>query len=158
MPDPFRFDPTAGTATLSLCEAAIRLLLPGVPEIAAPALAARLSAPEAPVVLDIRTREEHAVSRIPGARLVLPGIPLTEVLIPTERAGNRLVVLACAVGLRSGRMARALLDDGLPRSRVANLRGGLFRWSSLGLPMVDDHGPTRAVHSFDARWGRLLER
>jgi rhodanese-related sulfurtransferase len=75
-----------------------------------------------------------------------------------EIAGDSTIVCACAVGLRSGRMAKALTDHGLPPARVRNLRGGIFGWERLGLPMVDDHGPTRAVHPFDARWRRLLDR
>ena len=156
---PFPFDPAAGGATLSLVEAAIRALHPGVPEIAAPELAARLapgSGGAAPLILDVREAEEHAVSRIPGAILVPPGTPVAEVLARLE--AGRPVVVACSVGLRSARMARALLDAGVPASRVANLRGGLFRWSRLGLPMEDDGGPTRAVHPYDALWGRLLTR
>ncbi|WP_376099381.1 rhodanese-like domain-containing protein [Roseomonas sp. CCTCC AB2023176] len=155
MPQTFLFDPGTAGATLFLCEGAIHLFLTGVPEITAPALAARLDRPGRPIVLDVRAPEEHAVSRIPGARLVLPDTP-PAALLPELGTEDRLVVLACSVGLRSGRLARDLIAAGLPARRVANLRGGLFRWSRLGLPMEDDRGPTTAVHPYDARWGRLL--
>lgn len=157
MSGPFRFDPAAGGAALSLCEAAIAAFLPGVPEITADSLAARLGS-DPPLILDIRAPEEHAVGRIPGARLVPPGTPLPEILTEPGVAGAGTIVLACSVGLRSGRMAKVLLEHGLPPTRLLNLRGGIFRWARLGLPMVDDHGPSRAVHPFDARWGRLLDR
>ncbi|MFC7736449.1 rhodanese-like domain-containing protein [Roseomonas sp. GCM10028921] len=157
MSSPFRFDPAARGAALSLCEAAIAAFLPGVPEITADALASRLES-NPPVLLDIRAPEEHAVGRIPGARLVPPGTPLPAVLAGPGIAQGDTIVLACSVGLRSGRMAKALVEHGLPPVRVLNLRGGIFRWARLSLPMVDDHGPTRAVHPFDAHWGRLLER
>ena len=151
----FPFDPITRGAALSACEAAIGAFLPGVPEITAQALAALMRA-EPPVILDVRTPEEHAIGRIPGARTVAPGTPVAEALAGI--AESETIVLACSVGLRSGRMARGLLEAGVPPARVLNLRGGIFRWARLGLPMVDDRGPTRAVHPFDARWGRLLDR
>ncbi|WP_458095149.1 rhodanese-like domain-containing protein [Roseomonas sp. WA12] len=157
MSSPFRFDPTARGAALSLCEAAIAAFLPDVREVTAEALSARLER-DPPILLDVRMPEEYAVGRIPGARLAHPGTPVLEVLTWAEIADGTSIVLSCSVGLRSGRMAKAFLDYGLPPVRVYNLRGGIFRWARLGLPMVDDRGPTRAVHPFDARWGRLLDR
>ncbi|WP_052402489.1 rhodanese-like domain-containing protein [Muricoccus aerilatus] len=153
----FAFDPTARGAALSFCEAAIAAFLPGVPEITAEDLFVRLQG-DPPILLDVRMPEEHAMGRIPGARLVPPGTPVPEVLTGAGIAEATPIVLSCAVGLRSGRMAKALLDHGLSPARVLNLRGGIFRWARLGLPMVDDRGPTHAVHPFDARWGQLLSR
>lgn len=149
----FRFDPLGPGATLALCEAAIHAFLPGISEIGPPALATLLRTTP-PILLDVRAPEEHAIGRIPGARLAPPG---TAPLTPAEVAGTRTVVLACSVGLRSGRMACDLVAAGIPRARLLNLRGGIFRWARLGLPMIDDIGPTTNVHSFDPRWARLLQ-
>lgn len=148
----FRFDPLAPGATLAGCEDAIRAALPEVPEMEAAALAARLGAV---TVLDVREAAEHAVGRIPGSRPVASGMGAAAVaaLVP-----GGVAVLACSVGLRSGRLARDLLRAGMAPDRVFNLRGGVFRWARLGLPMVDDRGATISVHPFDARWGRLRDR
>jgi putative thiamine transport system ATP-binding protein len=149
-PTRFSFDPRTGT--LSECEDAVAACFPDVPEITCADLAAM---PDT-IVLDIRSPAEHAVSRIPGSLRIDPGAQAGQVL--QDLPADRRIVCTCAVGLRSARMARALIEAGLPRERVSNLRGGLFRWSLLGFAMHDHNGATRSVHEFNRDWGRLLRR
>lgn len=112
---------------------------------------ARLAQPSA-VLLDARSEAEFAVSRLPGARLIDPDAPDLSALGPLPK--DTPIVVYCAVGYRSGRVARRLMQAGY--SRVANLEGGAFRWAREGRPLVDDAGPTRRVHPNGAVWGWLL--
>jgi 3-mercaptopyruvate sulfurtransferase SseA len=41
-------------------------------------------------------------------------------------------------------------------NNVVNLKGSIFAWADAGLPLVNQAGTTRAVHSFDKHWGQLL--
>ena len=73
-----------------------------------------------------------------------------------RRAGaNQPIVVYCAVGVRSARLARALSAAGA--KRVLNLRGGLFDWGNRGLPLAGPSGPVRRVHGYDAEWAKLLD-
>lgn len=140
----FRFDPTADGATLAACEAAIARAYPGVPEISAGEM------PAGALVYDVREKAEYEVSHIPGAIHVTPG----DVPDPGGVPDARMIVCACSVGLRSAKLAAALQARGW--TGAVNLRGGLFRWAKDGRDMENAAGPTRSVHPFDERWGRLL--
>lgn len=141
----FRFDPTAKGATLAACEDAIAAMFPDVPEISAGAI------PADALVYDVREKAEYEVSHIPGAIHVKPG----DVPDPGGVPDARMIVCACAVGLRSAKLAAALRARGW--TGAVNLRGGLFRWAKEGRTMANAAGPTREVHPFDKRWGRLLD-
>jgi hypothetical protein len=41
---------------------------------------------------------------------------------------------------------------------VFNLEGSLFQWANEGRPVYRDDVPVQAIHPYDARWGRLLDR
>jgi len=98
-----------------------------------------LRADPMPLLLDVRSPAERAVSIIPGA--------LTE--LGTQPPGTRVVVY-CTVGLRSGIRARQLRAQGFD---AVNLRGGILSWLAQGGTLVDPHGrPTRAVHVYGRRW------
>ncbi len=98
----------------------------GVPEIAPTQLAEKLRADRPPRLLDVRGANEHAVAKLDGATL----IPLGEL---AHRAGeieswkNEEVVVYCHGGVRSLRGAGIL--KGLGFTNVANLAGGIDRWS-----------------------------
>ena len=101
-----------------------------VPEVAPEALAARLRAGDAPVLLDVREPDETAEGHLPGA-LLLPRGTL-ELGIERMVDRKREVVVYCASSVRSLLAARTLLDLGY--GRVFSLAGGFGRWSDLGLP------------------------
>ncbi|TVQ93549.1 MAG: molybdopterin-synthase adenylyltransferase MoeB [Deltaproteobacteria bacterium] len=89
--------------------------------------ASRLREGWAPALIDVRTQAEAEVDQIAGTALrcepqdILPsGLPLGEVLI------------YCASGGRSTRVARALLDQGVAPARLHELRGGLQAWRAAG--------------------------
>ena len=100
-----------------------------VPEITPRELVARLATPVPIVLIDVREPYEWQIGRIPGARL----IPLGE--LPGQLSsldGATDVIVYCRSGVRSADAARQLRTAGF---RVANLAGGILRWS-------DDVDPT----------------
>ena len=103
------------------------------------------------VLLDIRSAEEFAVSRIPGARHVLPEAVLDfaeRELASADRA--QVIVVYCSVGLRSAVAARDLRFLGF--TQVKNLRGSLFQWANEGRGLEGG----AVVHPYSDYWGRLL--
>ena len=135
-----------GLAGLAEIEAAIARALPDVPHITPALLAERLAAGADVVVVDVRDAGEIAVSRIGGS------VPSSGLRLDAH-SGD--VVLVCAVGVRSAMLASRLAGRHAGALRVANLSGGLFRWHGEGRPLVDDHGPTRAIHPYGPRWARF---
>jgi sulfur-carrier protein adenylyltransferase/sulfurtransferase len=95
-----------------------------VPEIAPRVLAARLADPGPPLLLDVREPYEHAIARIPGARLI-PLAVFAAAVPMLDR--DREIVVHCRSGARSARAVRQLLDAGF--TRVWNLAGGIQRWT-----------------------------
>ncbi len=90
------------------------------------ALLERLSAEEAPFLLDVRQDWEWSVGNLAerGARLV----PLAELESRlAEIPRDRPVVVYCKSGQRSERAASLLMEHGFPD--VVNLEGGLVAWA-----------------------------
>jgi adenylyltransferase/sulfurtransferase len=75
-------------------------------------------------LVDVREPFEWDIARIDSARL-LPLGDLAGQMNTLDR--NRLIVLQCKTGRRSQKAAEQLRDAGF--TRVANLAGGIFRWS-----------------------------
>jgi len=146
-------DPADAATTLADVERAVTRLIP-VPEITPAELAPRLGGM---VLFDVREPEEFALSHLPGAHLLSPGLSAAEFRAAHgARVAGREVVFYCAVGWRSGKMlerVQASIASAGPAA-LYNLRGGLFRWRAEGLPLA---GGTE-VHHYDAAWGRLLRR
>lgn len=75
------------------------------------------------LLIDVREPHEHAISRIPGARLVPLGTLADELeTLPTDRE----IYIHCKSGARSARAARMLRDLGF--HRVVNITGGIDAW------------------------------
>ena len=95
---------------------------------------------ETTLLVDVRSRAEQAVSRIPGA--------ITQQEYEAE-AGNRLeqqVVVYCTVGGRSYLYARKLVAAGVD---TKNYQDGILGWCRAGLPLESpDKQPTAAVHLY----------
>lgn len=142
----------------AVVEATVDRRFPDVRHVPPDTLAAWLadSTAPAPLLLDVRTAEEYAVSHLPGARRVPPDAS-AEALRRRHLAGvprDTLVVAYCSVGYRSSALAARLAEAGYPR--VYNLRGSIFRWANGGRPVVRAGRRVEAVHPYDAAWGRLL--
>lgn len=105
-----------------------------------------------PLLLDARTADEYAVSRIPGAQRIDPYRP--ELRMIGTPARDTMIVVYSSVGYRGARIADWLSGQGY--GRVTNLTGGIFRWADRGRPLIRASGPTELVHPYDDRWGLLL--
>lgn len=102
--------------------------------IAPAELAERIEAGNAPVVLDVRTREEFDAGHIPGA-----------VLIPHDELGPRVdelswprdaeIVVHCQSGRRAELAEAVLRDAGY--TRVRDLDGHWQAWREGGHPVED---------------------
>ena len=108
-----------------------------------------------PLLLDVREPEEFALSHLSGAIRVDPDAT-AESLKPRLKDAEAIVVY-CSVGHRSSVLAQRLIDAGW--SDVKNLEGSIFQWANEGRAMVDAAGePTRRVHPYNERYGRLLKK
>ncbi len=111
------------------------------------------------ILIDVREPREFAVSRLPGAERVDPGMGRRTFLDRfAAKARGRTVVFYCAVGYRSSRLAKRV-QAALKRQgalAVFNLDGGVFAWHGEERPLVDAKGPTPYVHPFNRSWGRLV--
>jgi adenylyltransferase/sulfurtransferase len=102
-----------------------------IPEIAPAELAARLARGDDIDLIDVREPHEWEIARIDGARLV----PLGDLVgaLPTLDSAREIVV-HCKGGVRSAKAVRQLQAAGF--RRVANLAGGILRWSDEVDPSV----------------------
>ena len=103
----------------------------------------------APLLLDIRLEEEFNVSHLPNAQRVAPEASDAE-LKKFLGVSTKPIVVYCAVGYRSGKMARRL--QALGHSNVFNLEGAIFAWAAAGLPLAGGD----KVHPYNAFGRRML--
>ncbi|MGA0134083.1 MAG: ThiF family adenylyltransferase [Opitutales bacterium] len=93
-------------------------------EISVKEAAAALAAPTPPVLIDVREPDEHAICRIPGARLIPMGqVPARLAEIPRDA----VVLVHCHHGGRSLRVTQFLRAKGF--ASVSNVKGGIDAWS-----------------------------
>lgn len=141
--------------TFNFLKLLIRFQFPTVEEINCNQLAQLLSdsAKPRPLVLDARSQAEYAVSHIETAVRI---DPLTEDLAAVATASkDRPIVVYCAVGYRSAKLAQKLDKAGM--KCIYNLSGGIFQWANEGRSIFQDDRPTQLVHPYNAIWGKLLK-
>ena len=93
-----------------------------------------------PLLVDVRSGAEQAVSRIPGAVTQQEYEP--RAVMPLDRQ----VVVYCTVGGRSYLYARKLVAAGI---NASNYRDGILGWCRAGLPLeTGDRQVTNAVHPY----------
>lgn len=103
-----------------------------VPDIAAAELLQRISADDAPLILDVRSDAEFASGHVPGAI----NIPHNEVAARLAELGDREgeVVVYCESGRRAARALSLLGEAGFTRLR--HLSGDMAGWRGAGLPQA----------------------
>jgi rhodanese-related sulfurtransferase len=110
------------------------------------------SLPPNAVLLDAREKEEFDMSHLEGAIHV--GYEDAHLNVVSDFPDDTAMVVYCAVGYRSERIAKRLRREGF--TRVYNLWGGIFNWYNKGYVVYDAHGPTRNIHPYNNKWGKWL--
>lgn len=106
-----------------------------------------------PLLLDARSQTEYAVSHIETALRI---DPLTDDLTAVSTVSqDRPIVVYCAVGYRSAKLAQKLDEAGI--KCIYNLSGGIFQWANEGRLIFQNGHPTKVVHPYNAIWGKLLK-
>jgi len=115
--------------------------------------------PEDVVLFDVRDQSEYDVSRIDGAIRVSPSISAPDFLDDhADALRGKTAVFYCSVGERSSRLAQRVMSSAPEAGAVYNLAGGLFKWHNEYKNVVAKQGETSAIHPFNRKWGRLIER
>lgn len=83
------------------------------------------------IIVDVREEFELLSGVIPGSI----SVPMSELLERLDELGGAPVVLVCASGSRSRRVAEYLCENGF-RHAVANLTGGLKGWREEGRELL----------------------
>ncbi len=115
-----------------------------------------------PVLLDVRSPAEFAVSHLPGARnvSVADGPEAMLLLTSPESWKSELenpVVVYCQAGIASAEVAERLTRVGF--QRVQMLDGGIFQWANDKRLLVDSKGATiTKVHTGGSQFTGLLKR
>jgi rhodanese-related sulfurtransferase len=125
---------------------------PNTPSLTTSELAAQLAAGEKPLLVDVRTKAEFAVSHLEGA-IHVPDFDAA-VHLNQWRALPK-VVFYCSVGLRSAQVVQKARTAGL--SQAFNLSGSLFQWANEGRSLRRGQAPAAFVHPYNKRWGSLLQ-
>ena len=141
--------PSLGDLIIRLCNAGFGTMESvrrkfGRPQVGTITTAELCSAIEAddssPILVDVRSPEELAVSRIPGA------ITLQQYEAAATELVGRPVVAYCTVGGRSYLYARKLVAGGVD---AVNFRDGVIGWCREGRPLeAPDKQETYSVHPY----------
>ncbi|MFT5395006.1 MAG: rhodanese-related sulfurtransferase [Gammaproteobacteria bacterium] len=103
------------------------------------------------VLVDVRKKEEFAVSHIPGAVNLEDPFDIAELASQSDKN----IVVYCSVGYRSAAVVHELNNLGITNAK--NLEGSIFEWANKDLPLANETGSTRDVHPYDEYWGQLLD-
>lgn len=101
--------------------------------------------PEGLVLLDVREPDEWDDGHIDGAvHLPMMSVPAALASIPTDRQ----ILVVCAVGARSARVATFLQQQGID---AYNLAGGMVAWARAGRPITAPGHPDDADQQENSR-------
>jgi rhodanese-related sulfurtransferase len=130
---------------------AVRRDFPSARPVSTGELAGLLARPDKPLLVDVRSEGEFALSRLPGA---VRHDDADDLVALSGHAGG--LVLYDSSGSRSAKLAGELSRRGV--RDVAYLAGGIFQWANEDRPLADAAGhPTARVHPYNRFWGRLLK-
>ena len=151
----------AQISPLPVIDQELRANFPDVASIKASELQKQLGGGKHPIILDVREREEFAVSHLRGAVRIDPEAELDDVLRAIgSDPKDRDIIVYCSVGVRSTKLAERVLEGLKERGvrQVSNLSEGIFGWHNTKRPLIRGAQATRYVHPYDALWGRLVSR
>ena len=105
-----------------------------------------------PLLLDVRTPEEYAVSHLPGAKLLPPGTSMRQ--LGQYFGTNTPAILYCSIGYRAAEMARHLKRAGWHTITV--LDGSIFKWAREGRSLYAEEQLVSTVHPYSPAYAHLL--
>lgn len=106
-------------------------------------------------LLDTRGKEEYSISHLKNAREV--GYYWFDMRDVYDISKDATVILYCAVGNRSSRIAEKLIKAGY--KNVFILYGGIFEWVNEGNPVYTHTDiQTSQVHGYTKEWSIWLEK
>ena len=111
------------------------------------------SHPDKYIFLDSRQEKEFNVSHIKNSIYV--GNEDFSIKKLSQIPKNAEIVVYCAVGVRSDKIAKEIIDAGY--TKVHNMLGGIFEWINKGNPVYDTSGnTTQSVHAYSRFWGAFV--
>lgn len=147
------------SSPLAAIEEQVAREYPAVTHLPAGDLEPRLGTDDV-VLLDVREPDEFAVSRLPGAVRVDPGLSERQFREKfAQRIAGKTVVVYCSVGVRSSKLALRVSGAArdLGAAGLVNLRGGIFGWANARRPLVTGGGGTDHVHPYSRGWSRYID-
>ena len=138
--------------TFESVKQAVRKKFPTVRQVSTAELAAWLADTNRaqPLLLDVRDKEEFAVSHLRGAKN-FQTVGQVKTALPSNPPP---LVVYCSVGYRSSSLVEKLQRAGV--TNVANLEGSLFEWANEGRPLHRGTNEVREVHGYSRKWSGLL--
>lgn len=106
----------------------------GVPQLSPREFASLVESDVRPTLIDVRTPQEFAEGRLPGAVNIDCSTPSFVEEVEARVPKDREVALYCRSGRRSAEAASLLVKAGY---KVADLAGGILAWQEAGLPVTD---------------------
>ncbi|WP_238367639.1 rhodanese-like domain-containing protein [Mesobacterium pallidum] len=91
------------------------------------------------VVIDVRTPQEYMFEHIEGA-LLMPLAFFAPSGLPGQ--AEKQIVLHCGSGMRSEKMARLAMSQGI--GKIAHMEGGFGAWKQAGKPYIGTNMGTGA--------------
>jgi rhodanese-related sulfurtransferase len=107
-----------------------------------------------PLLLDVRTPEEFAVSQLPTAQRLDPAE--TEFHNLQHVVTDTPIVAYCSIGYRSAVICDRLQAQGF--MNVMNLEGSIFAWANADYPVYRNGHIVHQVHPANSVWGHLLRK
>jgi len=113
------------------------------------------------IIFDVRKKSEYLISHLQEAIQVEPNISTDDFIEKySERFAKKTIIFYCSVGRRSSELAEridaALNENGF--AQVYNLEGGIFEWHNTDRPLINHQGPTKEIHPYNRRWGKLINQ
>lgn len=106
------------------------------------------------VIVDAREKDEYDISHLPKAIWVSHDDFDVQGL--SEIPKDEKIVVYCAIGYRSEKVAKRLMENGF--TNVYNLYGGIFEWVNQGNVVCNNDGETEEVHAFNRVWSIWLNK
>lgn len=100
------------------------------------------------VFLDAREKHEFDVSHLQNALYV--GYKNFNIQQLPDISTDKIVVVYCSIGWRSGHVAQQMLEAGY--KNIYNLYGGIFEWCNTKQPLYREAIQVNEIHAYSTLW------